>query len=183
MSFYIETNNSTFSNEIKKKLTRQFTKNGVAINKNAKMIMVGHISFPKITGDNTPASLSKKIITDILLNDLNYKGLVITDALDMGALTNYYSDEEIISMTLDAGVDLLLMPEDIYGAKEYIKENISEERINASVSKILTHKYKYLKDYDLLDKSYLNNSEEQNIINKIYKWYNVYGGINEEKEK
>ena len=107
-----------------------------AIENGAKMIMVGHIALPNITGDDTPASLSKKIITDILKNDLNYKGLIITDALNMGALTENYTDEEIVTKAVSAGADLLLMPNGTAKTIEYIKNNISEDRINESVKKM-----------------------------------------------
>ena len=59
------------------------------------------------------------------------------------------------------------MPIGSKDAIEKIKKNIPEERINKSVKKILTFKYKYLKDYKLLDKSYLNNEKDREIINKI----------------
>ena len=111
------------------------------IENGAKMIMIGHIALPNITGDDTPASLSKKIITDILKNDLNYKGLIITDALNMGALTENYTDEEIVTKAVSAGADLLLMPNGTAKTIEYIKNNISEDRINESVKKILIYKY------------------------------------------
>ena len=138
-----------------------------AIDNGAKMIMVGHIALPNVTGDNTPASLSKKIITDILKKDMKYDGLVITDALDMGALTNNYTDEEKYTMAINAGADLLLMPNGLKSAVEYIKNNIDEERINESVIKILTYKYTYLSDYKYLDKSYLGSEEHKNIVSKI----------------
>ena len=136
-----------------------------AIKNNAKMIMIGHLSVPSIDGD-TPATVSKKII-NILKEDLNYKGLIITDALNMGALTHTYTYEEIYTKSIEAGVDILLMPIGSKDAIEKIKKNISEERINKSVKKILTFKYKYLKDYKLLDKSYLNNEKDKEIIYKI----------------
>lgn len=139
-----------------------------AINNGAKMIMVGHIALPNITGDDTPASLSKKIITDILKTDMGYKGLVITDALNMGALTENYSDEEIITKAINAGVDLLLMPNGTAKTIEYIKNNISEDRINESCKKILIYKYTYLNDYNYLDKSTLNSTEHNSIVNSIY---------------
>ena len=137
------------------------------IESDAKIIMIGHLNFTNITSDGIPSSLSKKIITDILYKDLGYKGLVITDALNMGALTKNYTDEEIYTKTINAGTDLLLMPNGSKKAIEYIKKNISEERINKSVEKILKFKYTYLKDYKTLDKSYLNNKEHQDIISKI----------------
>ena len=138
-----------------------------AIKNDAKIIMIGHIALPKITGDNTPASLSKTIITDILKKDMNYGGLIITDALNMGALTNEYSYEEIYIKAIEAGVDLLLMPNGSKTAIEYIKNNVSEERINESVRKILTFKYLYLNVDNSLDKSYLGNAEHKDIISKI----------------
>lgn len=138
-----------------------------AIANHAKMIMIGHIAFPNITNDTTPASLSKTIVTDILKNKLGYKGLVITDALNMKALTNNYSEEEIYTMAIHAGVDLLLMPNNPEKAIQVIKENISEERINESVKKILTFKFSYLENTEILDSTYLNQSSYQDILNKI----------------
>jgi len=138
-----------------------------AVNNNAKLIMVGHIALPNITGDNTPASLSKVLITDILKKDLNYNGLVITDALNMKALTDNYTQEEIIVKAIEAGVDILLMPDDIEKSLDYVKNNISEERINESVKKILMFKYSYLENYELLDKSYLGSKEHKDIISQI----------------
>lgn len=139
-----------------------------AIENGAKIIMIGHLALPDITHNDIPASLSKEIITDILINDMGYEGLVITDALNMGALTKNYSDEEIYTMAVNAGVDLLLMPNGSQKTIEYIKKNISEERIDISVKKILTFKYTYLNNYDLLDKSYLNNTNQQAIIRQIF---------------
>lgn len=138
-----------------------------AIESDAKIIMIGHLNFTNITSDGIPSSLSEKIITDILYKDMGYKGLVITDALNMGALTKNYTDEEIYTKTINAGTDLLLMPNGSKKAIEYIKKNISEERINKSVEKILKFKYNYLKDYKTLDKSYLNSKEHKDIISKI----------------
>ena len=138
-----------------------------AIRNNAKLIMIGHLAIPSIDG-NTPATMSKKII-DILKKDLNYSGLIITDALNMGALTNNYTYEEMYTKTVEAGADILLMPNGSKEAIDIIKKNISEERIDESVKKILTFKYKYLKEYKLLDKSYLNNEEDKQIIENISK--------------
>ena len=138
-----------------------------AIDSGAKIIMIGHIALPKIVGDNTPSSLSKKIVTNILKKDMHYDGLVITDALNMGALTNNYTDEEIYIKTIEAGVDLLLMPNGSKKAIEIIKKKVSEDRINESVRKILLFKYNYLNDTNYLDENYLGSSEHQNIINKI----------------
>ena len=138
-----------------------------AIEDGAKIIMIGHIALPQITKDNTPATLSKKIVTDILKKDMKYDGLIITDALNMGALTNDYTDEEIYTKAINAGVDLLLMPNGSKKTISLIKKNIKEERIDESVRKILTFKYKYLQVDNYLDKKYLNSEEHQNIISQI----------------
>lgn len=135
------------------------------------MIMVGHIALPKITNSSIPASLSKEIVTDILKNKYNYKGLVITDALNMRSLTDNYSDKEIYTMAINAGVDLLLMPNGSKNAIKYIKEAIDDEEIdintiNESVRKILTYKYSNIKE-NYLDKSYLNKNEYSNVLNQI----------------
>lgn len=135
------------------------------------MIMVGHIALPKITNSSIPASLSKEIVTDLLKNKYNYKGLVITDALNMRSLTNNYSDKGIYTMAINAGVDLLLMPNGSKNAIKYIKEAIDDEEIdintiNESVRKILTYKYSNIKE-NYLDKSYLNKSEYSNVLNQI----------------
>lgn len=135
------------------------------------MIMVGHIALPKITNSSIPASLSKEIVTDLLKNKYNYKGLVITDALNMRSLTDNYSDKEIYTMAINAGVDLLLMPNGSKNAIKYIKEAIDDEEIdintiNESVRKILTYKYSNIKE-NYLDKSYLNKNEYSNVLNQI----------------
>jgi beta-N-acetylhexosaminidase len=120
-----------------------------AIKNNAKVIMIGHLAIPNITKDNTPSSLSKEIITQLLKEELNYKGLIITDALNMKALTKYYSESQIYEMAINAGVDILLMPENPDMAIKTIKEGvqkgtIEESKINDSVKKILMLKAQYL---------------------------------------
>lgn len=113
-----------------------------AINNNVSMIMVGHSSYPKITGDDLPASLSSRIINDILRTKLGYDGVVIIDAVNMGALASNYSEKYIYTTAINAGVDIFIMPN---GSKRVIdlienevnNGNISEETINKSVSRIL----------------------------------------------
>lgn len=119
-----------------------------AINNNAEIIMVGHLAVPSITNNYEPASLSKILITDFLKKELGYQNLIITDALNMKALTNTYSTEEITIKALNAGVDILLMPEDPLKSFAAIKNalnsgTISEEQINNSVRKIINLKLKY----------------------------------------
>jgi beta-N-acetylhexosaminidase len=72
-------------------------------------VMVAHISYPKITGDKTPASLSKTWISGVLHAKIGYRGLVISDDLDMGGVLNSASIEEAAVATLRAGSDLFLV--------------------------------------------------------------------------
>lgn len=109
------------------------------------MVMVGHISVPAVTGEDTPSSLSERMITGILRGDLGYEGLIVTDAMNMGAVTQHYGSSAAAVKAVEAGVDLLLMPGDLQAAYSGIYSavqngEISEERIDESVRKILTAK-------------------------------------------
>ncbi|MBE5949641.1 MAG: glycoside hydrolase family 3 protein [Lachnospiraceae bacterium] len=106
------------------------------------VIMVAHISVPNIIGDNTPCTLSYKMITEILRGDLGYDGLVITDAMNMGAITKKYSSETATVMAVKAGTDLILMPENFESAAKSVlaavaNGEISEARIDESVRRII----------------------------------------------
>ncbi len=116
-----------------------------AVENNADFIMVGHISLPNVTGDNTPASVSPAVINDMLISKLGYKGIIITDALNMGALTELYKSDRAAVLALKAGADMLLMPEDFSLAYNGILNaldsgEITEERIDKSVRKIIDKK-------------------------------------------
>lgn len=137
-----------------------------AVKAGAKMIMVGHIAIPEVTHDNTPASLSKEVI-DILKDDLNYNGLIVTDALNMGAISDNYSNEEAYIKAIEAGNDLLLIPSDGINTINIIKDKVSLDRINESAYKILKFKYDYLDKDNFLDKSYLGSEEHTKIISQI----------------
>lgn len=113
----------------------------------ADFILVSHIAAPNVTGDNTPCSLSSTIITDILRNELEYDNVVITDALNMKAVSNYYTPKESSIAALKAGADMLLMPVSIDEAYNSVisacnNGTISEERLNQSVKRILRVKIK-----------------------------------------
>lgn len=113
----------------------------------ADFIMAGHISLPNVLGDQTPASLSYKMLTEILRDKMGFDGIIITDALNMGAITNYYSSGEAAVSAVKAGADMLLMPENFEDAyngmiNAVYDGRISEERINESVIRILRVKKK-----------------------------------------
>ncbi|MCI8393978.1 MAG: beta-N-acetylhexosaminidase [Bacilli bacterium] len=144
-----------------------------AIENGAEIIMVGHLALPKITNDNVPASISSKIITELLKKDMNYQGLVITDALNMKALTNHFSEKEIIIKAINAGVDLLLMPTDPKRTIKIIKQGIldheiTEEQINDSVNKILQFKKRNITNLKL-NREYLGKKEHQELIESLKK--------------
>ena len=112
------------------------------------MVMIGHIKTPNTTNDDLPASLSKEIITDILRDTYKYDGLVITDSFEMAAITKYYTNQEVVLSAIEAGVDILLMPENYKEAFDTVVDavnnnQIKEERINESVKRILKLKTKY----------------------------------------
>ncbi|MBQ8827945.1 MAG: glycoside hydrolase family 3 protein [Clostridia bacterium] len=115
------------------------------IESGVEFIMIGHISLPNIIVDNTPASLSYEIITELLREKMGYDGIIITDALNMGAITEQYSSAEAAVNTLLAGADMILMPDDFYSAYEGVldavrKGTVSESRIDESLERILTVK-------------------------------------------
>lgn len=116
-----------------------------AIQNNASFIMAAHISAPRVTGDDTPASLSKTMITDILRGQMGYDGIVVTDAMNMGAVTEQYTSAQAAVKALQAGADIVLMPEDFQeayqGVLDAVKDGtLTEQRINESVTRIVTVK-------------------------------------------
>ena len=111
-------------------------------------VMVGHIAAPEITGDLTPASLSPVLVTGVLREQLGFEGLVVTDSLAMGAITQEYTPGQAALEALNAGCDLLLMPaglEEAFEAVVTAVENgsLSQERLDQSVERILEYKLEY----------------------------------------
>ena len=119
------------------------------INAGIGSVMVAHLSVPAI--DTTPkyaTSLSPKAINELLKKELGFKGLSVTDAMDMKAISNYFPRGEANVRALLAGNDMLCLPGDIGQSIDKIKEAIqegrlSEEDINVRVKKVLAAKYKY----------------------------------------
>ena len=109
-------------------------------------IMTGHLNVPALEPDqNTPATLSSHILTDLLRNDLHFQGLVVTDAMDMGGITVRFAPGEAAVRAVLAGADCLLMPPVPDAAYEALQQavksgRISHERLDASVRRILEAK-------------------------------------------
>lgn len=119
----------------------EFTVFQAGIEAGANMIMVGHMSAPALTGNDDPCIFSKELITDILRKDLGFEGVIITDALNMKAISQYYGSGEAAVMALKAGCDMLLMPENFEEAYNEVLQAvrdgvISEERVTDSLKRI-----------------------------------------------
>lgn len=110
-------------------------------------VMVAHLSVPAYEPNtNLPSSLSKNIITGLLKDTLGFEGLILTDALNMKGAANFSSPAEINFEVINAGNDMLLMPGDIPGTFEKLKQafedgTLTKDRLNYSVKKILKAKY------------------------------------------
>lgn len=105
------------------------------------MVMIGHISVPAITGSDIPASLSEQIITGCLREELGYQGIVVTDSMSMGAIVNTYTSADAAVRALQAGCDMLLMPQDFQAARQAVLDAVkdsvlSEERLDESLRRI-----------------------------------------------
>ncbi len=117
------------------------------IDAGADMVMVAHMAVPDIVGDETPSTLSSIVVNDLLRNELGFKGVVVSDALNMGAVTDNYTPEEAAVKAVTAGIDLILMSPDAVSAANAViaaVENgeISEARIDESLMRIFSLKLK-----------------------------------------
>ncbi len=127
-------------------------------------IMTAHLYLPALDPTpDLPATLSPRIITDLLRRELGFKGLIVTDSMGMGGVTTLYAPEEAALKAVQAGVDMLLLPPEPDDVIESLIQvvrsgTVSESRINSSVRKILEAKArlglhkKKLVDVDVLDR-------------------------------
>lgn len=149
----------------------------VLINEGVSSIMVAHLNVPSLEKrPNFPSSLSPKIVTDLLKDELKFKGLVITDALNMKGASNNNTPGEVDLKAFKAGSDILLISENVSKAVQIIKDavqkrEITERRLAYSVKKILYAKYKVgLADFKAIETSNLTselNSEENDAIYQL----------------
>ena len=119
-----------------------------AIEAGVPMIMVGHVSLPNIVGDSTPAPLSSAVVQGMLRDSLGYTGIIVTDSLSIGAITDYYTPAEAAVAALKAGCDIPLMPERLDEAYQGVLSavqvgELTEERLDESLTRILTAKQEY----------------------------------------
>ena len=142
-------------------------------------VMVAHLYVPALEKTKgIPASISKNIITGVLKDQLGYKGLIITDALNMGAVANKFKAGELDAMAFSAGNDIMLFSQDVSTGKKLIQQaidkgEISQNRVEESVKKILLTKYYLgLNQYEARNPQNinedLNNASHSTIVQKMY---------------
>ena len=117
------------------------------INWGCQFIMTAHIGTPNVTSSDIPATMSSVILQDKLRGELDYQNIIITDAMEMGAITQQYTSAEAAVGSILAGVDIVLGPKDFVDAYDAVVKAvedgiITEERINQSVRRILTYRMK-----------------------------------------
>jgi beta-glucosidase-like glycosyl hydrolase/CubicO group peptidase (beta-lactamase class C family) len=117
-----------------------------AIKAGVDSIMTAHVAVPQVTGSaSVPATLSPRILTGMLRDELRFRGLVVTDAMEMGGITTHYWTGQAAIRALQAGADMLLLPPESDVAIEEVlrgigRGDLSEKRINESVERILSAK-------------------------------------------
>lgn len=116
------------------------------VKEGAPFVMVGHITVPEVTGD-LPSTLSPEMMS-ILRNDLGFEGVIITDSFWMEAITDEFGSGEASLMALEAGADIVLMPDDLDEAYKAVKAavesgELTEEEIDAKIERILKVKKEY----------------------------------------
>ncbi|MBW4838040.1 MAG: S-layer homology domain-containing protein [Paenibacillaceae bacterium] len=130
-----------------------------AIEGGVEMIMTAHIAFPSVDNEHVtslkdgssvpiPATLSKKVLTGLLREELGYQGIIISDAFTMNGIAEHFGENQAVERAVNAGVDIILMPQDPAAAHQSLiqavkKGTIPAETIHESVKRILELKSKY----------------------------------------
>ena len=130
-------------------------------------MMIAHLNVPSIDDTkNLPTTLSEKAVTNLLKEEMDFEGLIITDGLGMKGVTKHYQPGEVEAKALVAGNDILLLPKDVPAAFKAIKKYLNEDKlnidqINKSVKKVLRAKYRLgLKKVELI--------KEENIRQELF---------------
>lgn len=117
------------------------------INNGVNSVMIAHLSVPAFERKpNLPSTLSHSIVTNLLSDNMGFNGLIITDGLDMKGVTKYYDVGMVALKALEAGNDILLIPDDVPASINNIKNavlsgTVSEKRLEHSCKKVLIYKY------------------------------------------
>lgn len=110
------------------------------------LVMLGHLNVPALDPTGTPTSISRPVVTDLLKEELGFRGLVVTDALGMKGVANHLSQREIPLAAFQAGVDLMLMPKDVPGSVRRLMQavrrgEIDRREVEERCRKVLRLKY------------------------------------------
>lgn len=110
-------------------------------------IMISHLMLSNVTDEKEPSSLSTRVVSDILRKELEYDGMIMTDAMNMKSITNNYSAGDAAVKAIEAGNDIVVMPEDLGKAYDAVQKAIKngtlkESRIDESVERIIYTKLK-----------------------------------------
>ena len=110
-----------------------------------QLVMTAHIAAPNVTGSDVPATMSSLLLQNKLRGELGYRNIIITDGMEMGAITQQYSNTEAAVGTLLAGADIILGPQNFVEAFDAVVKAVedgmlAEERIDRSVHRILEMK-------------------------------------------
>jgi beta-N-acetylhexosaminidase len=142
---------STVDGTVKTEKTRadyadDFTVFKAGIDAGADFVMVSHIVAPELSGGVDPCSMSSSVVTDILRNEMGYTGIIITEPMNVSAITEYYGAEEAAVAALKAGCDMILLPENLDKAYQGILDGVkdgtvAEARINDSLKRVLRVKF------------------------------------------
>lgn len=97
-----------------------------AIAADVPFVMVGHLSLPEAFGNDTPASITKAAVTDLLRDELGFGNIIITDAMEMGAVGEYCTADQAGVAALEAGVDMVLMPADFAAAYQGVLDAVHD---------------------------------------------------------
>jgi len=94
-------------------------------------VMIGHLAVPALDPEGLPATLSRPVVTGLLRDEMGFDGLVVTDALIMGGVTETWSEEDAVAAALEAGCDVLLMPPDPEKALAALESAVASGRVSA----------------------------------------------------
>lgn len=150
-----------------------------SIDAGVSLVMTAHIRYPRIDNEY-PATLSKKILTDLLKNQMNFKGLIITDSMNMWAMRKHYSPAQAAILAIKAGAHLIMLSEEHYeneatpykqiqqetiaGVVAAVKSGeLSEEDLDCTLKHVLCFKYRDLETQWLTEK--LSKSQCESIAN------------------
>lgn len=162
----------TVSHSVSEFESKDFLPFQSGIEAGTRSVMVAHLNVPALDPSGTPSSLSKPVIENYLRKKLGFKGLVISDALNMKAVSEKYGKSEVVAKAYAAGCDVLLFPENVKDAIKLIQTkvesgNISKEEVNEHCRRVLRAKYQAIIHKPMVKRKD-PAPERKLIINQVY---------------